>query len=131
LDQVFLRVKNQKYLYGDTPIFLNLLENGKSRCLVDNMSAYRLHKGEISRSTSDKNKIALYKHYKTLKEDFNGKYRKIMTLHTGRYSYGIGTHFLKKGKLFYGMKFLIISIFYNKSYVIDAISNKLSKLIKK
>lgn len=126
-NQIQKRAKTPGYLYGDTPMFLTLLENGKARCLVDNMSAYRIHKGGISRSMNKKNMIALYTHYQTLKKDFNGKYRGIMKKHIGNYAFGVSVYLVRKGHIIEGSKYFFISIFYDKKPVIDFLARKLSK----
>ncbi len=128
LNQIIARAKTHGYLYGDTPMFLTLLENGKARCLVDSMSAYRIHLGGISRSTSKKSMIALYTHYQTLKKDFDGKYREIMIKNIGKYAFGISVYFIKNGDLLKGAKFLFISIFYDKKPIADFFARKFSKV---
>ncbi len=126
LNQIITRSKTPGYLYGDTRMFLTLLENGKARCLVDIMSAYRIHTGGISRSISIKHKIALYRHYKTLKRDFNGKYSEIMAINISKYALSMGTSFIKSGQFVHGIKFLIISVYYNKTVVLNYILQKLT-----
>ncbi len=127
LDHIIKCVKTPGYLFGDTPMFLTLLEYGKARCFADNMSAYRIHSGGISRSTSKKNKIALYKHYQTLKKDFNGKYRKIMIKNIGAYAFGVSRELIKRGHLLEGTKFLFISIVYDKNAIADFFVRKLQR----
>ncbi len=126
LNHILKRAKTPGYLYGDTPMFLTLLENGKARCLANNMSAYRIHRGGISRAMS-KNMITLYTHYQTLKKDFNGKYHKIMVKNIGGYAFGMSVFFFKKGQLFKGIKFLFISIFYDKKPITDFFVRKFLK----
>ncbi len=115
------------YLYGDTPMFLTLLENGKARCLTDNMSAYRIHSGGISRIASKKQVIALYTHYQTLKRDFNGKYSKIMAKNIGGHAFGASVFLFKEGHLVKGAKFLFISMFYDRKPVTDFFARKFLK----
>lgn len=127
LHQIIARAKTPGYLYGDTPMFLTLLENGKARCLTDNMSAYRIHSGGISRIKSKKHNIALYTHYQTLKKDFNGKYGKIMAKNIGGYAFGLSVFLLKKGHFLKGAKYLFISIFYDKKPLADFFVRKFLK----
>lgn len=124
LNQVITRAKMPGYLYGDTPMFLTLLENGKARCLADNMSAYRIHPGGISRTLSKKNMIALYTHYKTLKKDFNGKYQKVMAKNISGYAFGLSVFLFKKGNLIQSAKFFFITIFYDTKPVTDFFKRK-------
>jgi glycosyltransferase involved in cell wall biosynthesis len=128
INQIQKRAKTPGYLYGDTPMFLTLLEEGKARCLADNMSAYRIHSGGISRSISKKNMFALYNHYQTLKNDFNGKYRLVMIKHISNYTFGVSVYLVKKGNLLKGAKFLFISIFYDRKPITDFFVRKLSKI---
>ena len=125
INQIQKRAKTPGYLYGDTPMFLTLLENGKARCLVDNMSAYRIHKGGISRSMNKKNMIALYTHNQTLKNDFNGKYGGIMKKHISNYAFRISVYLVRKGHIIKGAKYFFISIFYDKKPVINFLARKL------
>lgn len=125
-NQIFKRAKTPGYFYGDTPMFLTLLENGKARCLVDNMSAYRIHKGGISWSTSKKHNIVLYRHYKTLRRDFNGKYSKIMATIISQHAHRMGTSFIRSGQFVHGIKFLIISVYYDKTVLTNHILQKLT-----
>jgi len=126
LDQIHIRSKTPGYLYGDTPLFLTLLENGKSRCFVDNMSAYRIHAGGISRAFNKKNVIALYKHSKTLKSDFNGKYSKVMSKIIGKQTFEEGMVFIKSGHFAIGLKFIILSVFYDRTVIIGKLFKNLT-----
>ncbi len=119
VSQIQKRAQTPGYLYGDTPMFLTLLENGKARCLADSMSAYRIHSGGVSRTLSKKNMIALYTHYQTLKRDFNGKYHKVMAKNISGYAFGLSVFLLKRGNLIQGAKFFFISIFYDTKPVSD------------
>lgn len=127
LKQIIKRAKTPGYLYGDTPMFLTLLDNGKARCLADNMSAYRIHRGGISRSLSMENMIALYTHYQTLRKDFNGNYSKIMKKNIGGHTFGMSVALFKKGNILKGTKFFFISVFYDKKPVIDFFVRKFIK----
>jgi len=126
LNQIITRFKTPGYLYGDTPMFLTLMENGKARCLVDNMSAYRIHKGGFSRRTSKKHKIALYRHYRTLKGDFNGKYSNIMAIIISNYSFGLGFSLINSRHFVLGIKYLIMSVYYDKKVMKNYILHKLT-----
>lgn len=125
LSHILKRSKTPGYLYGDTPMFLTLLEFGKARCLADNMSAYRIHPGGISRSESNKSMIALYKHYQTLKKDFDGKYKDTMIKVIGLYAFGISKNLIKKGHVLDGTKFLVISIVYDRNTIAEFFMRKL------
>jgi glycosyltransferase involved in cell wall biosynthesis len=127
INQIQKRAKTPGYLYGDTPMFLTLLENGKARCLADIMSAYRIHSGGISRIKSKKHIIALYTHYQTLKRDFNGKYGKIMAKNIGGHAFGASAFLFKEGHLLKGAKFLFISVFYDRKPVADFFARKFFK----
>ncbi len=127
ISEIQKRAKTPGYLYGDTPMFLTLLENGKARCLAGNMSAYRIHRGGISRSLNKKNMVALYKHYQTLKKDFNGKYSKIMAKNIGGHAFGTSVFLFKRGHFFKGAKFFFISVFYDKKHVAHFFTRKFLK----
>lgn len=131
LDQIIERVTQHKYKYGDYPMWLTLIENGKSRCLGDTMSAYRMHAGGISRITNKKQVITAYQHYKKLKKDFNGRYSKILDMQIGKLTFDSGKSYIKTGKLTDGIKFIVISLFHDKKQLFSAISNKISKTVKK
>lgn len=124
LKQILQRAKTKGYLYGDTPMFLTLIDQGKARCFGDIMSAYRIHEGGISRSLNKENILSLYKHYQTLRKDFNGKYRKIMTKNISKYAFGASTFFIRKWHLLYGIKFFLVSIAYDQTPLKDFVLKK-------
>lgn len=126
IEPVREKIINSKYYYGDTPMFLTLLEYGKARCLPDSMSAYRIHAGGVSRKNTEKSMLSLYNHYQLLRKDFDGKYRGIMKTLLAGYAFWVSVFYIKKLKLAKGIKYLAISI----SYDIDPLKNFIVRKLK-
>jgi glycosyltransferase involved in cell wall biosynthesis len=112
-DQITKRATNQGYYFGDTPMFLTLLEYGKAHCLGDCMSVYRVHKGGISKDTSPKKFIRWYNDHKIIKSDFAGKYKNVTNKNMANIAFGASIKLTKQGYLFYGIKFFLLSLFYD------------------
>jgi glycosyltransferase involved in cell wall biosynthesis len=114
INQIIERGKNRGYYFGDTPMFLTLLEHGKAHCFQDCMAAYRVHKGGISKDVSPKKFIRWYNDYKTIKSDFSGKYKNAANINIANIAFGASICLTKQGYLFYGIKFLILSLLYDR-----------------
>jgi glycosyltransferase involved in cell wall biosynthesis len=109
------RANKHQYYFGDTPMFLTILEHGKARCLKDFMSVYRVHKGGISKDTSPNKYIRWCNDYITIKSDFGGKYYDVINRNIADIAFGASFSLTKKGYIFYGIKFLVISHFYDRN----------------
>lgn len=129
-EQITERATNHGYYFGDTPMFLTLLEYGKARCLGDCMSVYRVHKGGISKDTSPKKFIRWYNDHKTIKSDFAGKYKNVTNKNIANIAFGASVHLTKKGYLFYGIKFFLLSLFYDIKPFKSFVNGKLKNLWK-
>jgi len=128
--QITERANNKSYYFGDTPMFLTLFEYGKARCLQDCMSVYRVHKGGISKDFSPVKYIRWYNDLKTLMSDFEGKYKNVTKKNIAKITFGASIHLTKKGYLFYGIKFFLLSLYYDRKPFLSFIGRKLKTLRK-
>lgn len=112
-DQITKRATNSGYYFGDTPMFLTLLEYGKAHCLGDCMSVYRVHKDGISKDTSPMKVIRWYNDLKILKTDFAGRYKNVTTSNIAKITFGASINLTKQGNFFYGIKFFLLSLYYD------------------
>lgn len=115
VNQITERGKNNGYYYGDTPMFLTLLDNGKAHCFRDCMAAYRVHEGGISRDVSPRKFIRWYNDYKIIKSDFGGKYHIVADKSIANIAFGASLNLTKQGYLLHGIKFLIVSLIYDRT----------------
>jgi glycosyltransferase involved in cell wall biosynthesis len=129
-NQITERAKNPGYYFGDTPMFLTLLECGKAHCLQDCMSVYRVHKGGISKDTSPKKFIRWYNDHKTIKSDFTGKYKNVTKKNIANIAFGASVNLTKQGYLCYGIKFFLLSLFYDRKPFESFVNRKLKTLWK-
>lgn len=114
INQIIERGKNPGYYYGDTPMFLTLLEYGKAHCFQDCMAVYRVHKGGISKKINPNKFINWYNDYKTIKSDFAGKYKNVININIANIAFGASICLTKQGYLLYGIKFFVRSLFYDR-----------------
>lgn len=125
------RAISKGYYYGDTPMFLTLLDYGKSHCLNDIMSAYRIHKGGISKDSSPEKFIKWFNDYKIIKSDFGGKYFGVIDKNLAIISFAASISLTKRGYWFHGIKFLLNSIIYDKNLFKRFLIRKWNMLIKR
>lgn len=130
LNEIIVHIKEHDYLFGDYPMWLTLMENGKARCLGDAMSVYRVHPDGMSRVKSKSHVMDAYKHYKMLKRDFNRKYAKVMNVQIGRFTFDFGKTYFKKGEYAWGVRFILISFFHDKKQAMNCVTNQFAKLKK-
>jgi glycosyltransferase involved in cell wall biosynthesis len=63
-------------MFGDVFLFLSLAELGKTRCINEEMSVYRIHGESITnKDNSLEHKMRFIKHQKALEQCFGGKYK--------------------------------------------------------
>ncbi len=130
VDQIKDRGTKNGYYYGDTPMFLTLLDNGKAHCFQECMSAYRVHKGGISRDESPKKFIRWFNDYKIIKSDFGGKYHIVAAKNISNIAFGASLNLAKQGYLLYGIKFFIASLLYDRTPFKNYFSRKWKNIWK-
>lgn len=128
--QITERANNSKYYFGDTPMFLTLLECGKAHCFNDCMSVYRIHEGGISKDTSPVKFIRWYSDYKIIKHDYGGKYNYVTNKIISKIAFWAFTSLTFQGHFFYGIKFLFLSLIYDRKPFVDFVCRKLKMPLK-
>lgn len=128
--QITERANNNSYYFGDTPMFLTLIEHGKAHCLGDFMSVYRVHKGGISKDTSPMKIIRWYNDLKNLMSDFDGKYKNITKINIANITFGASINQSKNGKILKGIKFFLLSLYYDRKPFLNFIDRKLKTLLR-
>lgn len=120
--------KTKRYFYGDTPMFLTILQHGKAHCMGETMSVYRVHKGGVSKEKTPRKFNRVYSDYKKIKDDFGGKYRNLMIKNLARTSFSATVTLIREGYFWHGIKFLLISLRYDRQPLFSYLSRKWKEL---
>jgi glycosyltransferase involved in cell wall biosynthesis len=117
-DVMYELVKKPAFMYFDILLYLNLAEFGKIRCINQPMGIYRIHDQGLSIiETNDKKELKFAKHLKAIQKEFGGKYLNVNN-HVIAWSYGSYAYkLLRKGRLINASRFLILSFWYDPSFL--------------